>query len=49
MQSRIFALNTEEYPHSANTFDSLGEAYVISGDKSSAYEELQNIPAVGPG
>ncbi len=32
----IFALNAEEYPLSANSFDSLGEAYMISGDKSSA-------------
>ena len=33
---KIFTLNAHEYPNSSNTFDSLGEACLISGDKPSA-------------
>ncbi len=33
---RIFTLNTTEHPSSSNAFDSLAEAYQISGDKASA-------------
>lgn len=29
---KLFKLNTEEYPKSANTYDSLGEAYFLNGD-----------------
>ena len=29
----IFKLNVEEYPDASNPYDSLGEAYMISGDK----------------
>ena len=32
----IFQLNTELYPASANTYDSLAEAYMGSGDKEKA-------------
>ena len=32
----IFQLNTELYPASANTYDSLAEAYMASGDKEKA-------------
>jgi len=30
---RVFTLNTERYPNSANTWDSLGEAYYARGDR----------------
>lgn len=33
---RIFTLNTTEHPSSSNAFDSLAEAYQISGDKAAA-------------
>ncbi len=33
---KIFTLNADEYPHSSSTFDSLGEACLMSGDKPSA-------------
>jgi len=33
---RIFQLNVEAYPKSANTYDSLGEAYMDAGDKVQA-------------
>jgi Predicted membrane protein (DUF2306)/Tetratricopeptide repeat len=33
---RIFQLNAEAYPQSANTWDSLGEAYMDDGDKGQA-------------
>jgi tetratricopeptide (TPR) repeat protein len=46
---KIFGLNTEEYPKSANTFDSLGEAYMISGDKSSAAENYKISLKLDPG
>lgn len=32
----IFTLNTDWYPHSANTYDSLGEAYMNTGDRDRA-------------
>lgn len=33
---RIFKLNAENYPRSANVFDSLGEAFLVSGDSANA-------------
>lgn len=33
---QIFILNTQRYPKSANTWDSLGEAYATKGDKKNA-------------
>ncbi len=35
---RVFALNTERYPNSSNTWDSLGEAYYVKGDRQTAAE-----------
>ena len=34
----IMALNVEAYPDSANALDSLGDAYLASGDKARAAE-----------
>jgi tetratricopeptide (TPR) repeat protein len=38
---RIFRLNVEAYPHSSNTYDSLGEAYMDNGDKALAIANYQ--------
>ena len=35
---RVFTLNTERYPDSWNTWDSLGEAYYVKGDNATAAE-----------
>ena len=34
----LFKMNVEDYPKSANVYDSLGEAYMINGDKKEAVE-----------
>jgi tetratricopeptide (TPR) repeat protein len=34
----VFKLNAEAYPESWNVFDSLGEAYLINGDREKAVE-----------
>ncbi|NUO82959.1 amidohydrolase family protein [candidate division KSB1 bacterium] len=42
----IFMLNTEVYPHSANAFDSLAEAYLATGDAARAricYEKVLEL------
>ncbi len=35
---KIFHLNIEEYPKASNTYDSMGEAYMVKGDKEKAIE-----------
>lgn len=35
---KVFQLNVEFYPESANAYDSLGEAYMLNGDKALAIE-----------
>jgi len=35
----LFKLNVSAYPESANTYDSLGEAYMINGDKEQAIQK----------
>ena len=37
----VFKLNVEAYPQSANVYDSLGEAYLLSGDKEKAIENYR--------
>jgi CubicO group peptidase (beta-lactamase class C family) len=37
----VFKLNVRLYPHSANTYDSLAEAYEEAGDKASAIENFK--------
>jgi len=44
----IFILNTTRYPASANTFDSLGEAYATKGDKSNAIKSSKKALALNP-
>jgi ketosteroid isomerase-like protein len=44
----IFKLNAETYPQSANVYDSLGEAYMISGDKELAIRNYQRAVELNP-
>jgi CubicO group peptidase (beta-lactamase class C family) len=45
---RLFKLNTELHPQSANTFDSLGEAYMESGDKALAVQNYEKSLSLDP-
>lgn len=45
---KVLRLNTELYPDSANTWDSLGQAYLQSGDKAMAREFYQKALAKDP-
>ena len=44
----IFQLNTEWYPQSANTYDSLGEAYMKAGDRERAIENYEKTLQLSP-
>jgi hypothetical protein len=44
----IFILNTQRHPKSANTFDSLGEAYALKGDKKDAIINFKKSLALDP-
>lgn len=44
----IFLLNTKEYPESANTHDSLGEAYMADGKKESAIASYRRSLELNP-
>ena len=46
---RIFQLNVEAYPQSSNVYDSLGEAYMLNGDKDLAIENYEKSFAINPG
>jgi len=46
---RIFRLNTQIHPQSSNAFDSLGEGYMVSGDKTQAIENYEKSLALDPG
>lgn len=45
----VLQLNTQLYPQSANTWDSLAEAYEISGDKPAAIRNYQRSLQLDPG
>ena len=45
---RIFQLNVEAYPQSSNVYDSLGEAYMDSGDKTRAKANYQKSLELNP-
>lgn len=44
----IFRLNVEAYPKSANTYDSLAEAYMANGNKELAFEYYKKALEVDP-
>ncbi len=44
----VFKHNAEAFPESANAFDSLGEAYLRSGDKDKARESSRKALALDP-
>lgn len=44
----LFQLNTNNYPDSANAFDSLGEAYLAAGKKELAIESYNKALAIRP-
>jgi len=44
----VFQLNIEAYPNSANTYDSLGEAYMDAGDKAQAIANYQKSLQLNP-
>jgi tetratricopeptide (TPR) repeat protein len=45
---RVFQLNVETHPGSANVYDSLGEAYAADGRKDLAIESYEKALAVSP-
>ena len=44
----IFLLNTQRHPKSANTWDSLGEAYATKGDKKNAIASFKKSLGMNP-
>ncbi len=44
----IFILNTQRYPKSANTWDSLGEGYATKGDKKNAIINFKKSLSLNP-
>ena len=44
----VFRLNVEDYPQSSNTYDSLGEAYMVNGDKDLAIKNYQRSIELNP-
>jgi hypothetical protein len=44
----IFVLNTQRHPASANVWDSLGEAYALSGDKKNAIASFKKSLSLNP-
>ena len=45
----IFTINTEEFPESANVYDSLAEAWLTKGDESMAVGLYRRALEVDPG
>ena len=45
----VFKMNVEDFPNSANAYDSLGEAYTINGDIERAIENYQRSLELNPG
>ncbi len=45
---KIFKLNVEQFPKSFNVYDSLGEGYMISGDKKNAIKNYEKSLKLNP-
>jgi tetratricopeptide (TPR) repeat protein len=45
---RILTMNTQKHPESANTWDSLGEAYALKGDKENAIINFKKSLSLNP-
>jgi len=45
----VFKINVEDFPGSSNAYDSLGEAYMISGNKKLAIENYVKSIELNPG
>lgn len=45
---KIFQLNVEAYPNSANVYDSLGEAFMLNGDRELAIENYKKSLELNP-
>jgi Tfp pilus assembly protein PilF len=45
----VFSLNVAAFPTSANTYDSLGEAHLVSGDTTRAIANYRRSLALNPG
>ena len=44
----MFKINVEDHPQSANVYDSLGEAYMINGDKKAVIENYKKSLELDP-
>jgi predicted alpha/beta superfamily hydrolase len=44
----LFEYNISNFPNSANPYDSLGEAYLVKGDKAQAIKYYQESPKLDP-
>jgi cytochrome c-type biogenesis protein CcmH/NrfG len=44
----MFKINVADYPKSANAYDSLGEAYMVDGNKSAAIENYKKSLELDP-
>jgi CubicO group peptidase (beta-lactamase class C family) len=44
----VFSLNTEDFPRSANTWDSLAEAYMVAGNKELAIRHYEKSLELNP-
>jgi len=44
----VFKLNVEDYPESSNTYDSLGEAYMVAGNKELAIKNYKRSVELNP-
>ena len=44
----VFKLNVEDFPQSSNVYDSLGEAYMVNGDRELAIKNYQKSVELNP-
>ncbi len=44
----VFKMNAEDHPNSSNAYDSLGEAYMMSGDKELSVKNYKRSVELDP-